>query len=82
MRKEGTVIAKSSDKTIKVRVTRLTKHPVVGKYIKKSRNYLVHDPEEKCSVNDRVFIVPGLKVSKQKSWHLSSDSDVKAGDKS
>lgn len=67
---QGQVVKKSSDKTIKVRVDKKSKHPVVGKYILRSTYFLVHDAKNACQVGDKVGIAEGVKVSKNKTWHL------------
>ena len=52
----GTVIKNSGQKTVSVVVERKVKHPVYGKYVKKTRKYLVHDENGNSKVGDSVVI--------------------------
>ncbi|MBA2654469.1 MAG: 30S ribosomal protein S17 [Gammaproteobacteria bacterium] len=66
----GVVVSNKMTKTIVVKVERKIKHPVYGKYIKKSKNYHVHDEENRCSIGDTVQIIECRPMSKTKSWML------------
>ena len=66
----GTVVSNKMDKTAAVRVERLVKHPVYGKYIRRSTKYLVHDEQNACQEGDLVSIAEGRPLSKRKSWQL------------
>ena len=66
----GTVVSNKMDKTAAVRVDRLVKHPVYGKYIRRSTKYLVHDEQNACQAGDLVSIAEGRPLSKRKSWQL------------
>lgn len=66
----GTVVSNKMDKTAAVRVERLVKHPVYGKYIRRSTKYLVHDEQNACQQGDLVSIAEGRPLSKRKSWQL------------
>ena len=68
----GTVIKNSGLKTVSVLVERKVKHPVYGKYVKKSRKYLVHDENANCKVGDTVVIFETKPLSKSKSWSVNS----------
>ena len=68
----GTVVKNSGLKTVSVLVERKVKHPVYGKYVKKSRKYLVHDENANCKVGDTVVIFETKPISKSKSWSVSS----------
>ena len=67
----GTVVAKSAEKTIKVSLNYLVKHPRYGKYVRKSTKLSVHDPRNEAREGDKVEIVPCRRVSKSKSWRLA-----------
>jgi len=67
----GTVIKNSGSNTVSVIVERKVKHPVYGKYVKKSRKYLVHDAKGDCKVGDTVTIFETKPFSKNKSWSVS-----------
>ena len=68
----GTVVKNSGLKTVSVLVERKVKHPVYGKYVKKSRKYLVHDENSKCKIGDAVIIFESKPFSKSKSWYVST----------
>ncbi len=66
----GTVRAISGQKTIRVMVDNLVKHPQYGKYVKRSNQRMVHDPKEEAQVGDVVEIAACRPLSKNKSWRL------------
>lgn len=66
----GLVESSGMDKTIVVRVERLVKHSVYGKYVKRSTRLTAHDPENTCNVGDRVSIAATRPLSKRKRWRL------------
>ncbi len=68
----GTVVSTKMDKTITVLVERMIKHPLYGKYIKRSRKIHAHDPENQCQEGDMVTIEETRPLSKTKAWKLSS----------
>ena len=67
---QGVVISNKGDKTIRVRVERRIKHPLYKKFIRKSKNYLAHDPENKFKVGDIVRIRECRPISKLKRWEI------------
>lgn len=66
----GIVASDKMDKTIVVKVERKIKHPVYGKYIKRTNKYRVHDQENACSIGDFVKIAETRPLSKSKRWRL------------
>jgi small subunit ribosomal protein S17 len=56
------------NKTVTVKVQRLTKHPIYKKYIKRYTSYKAHDEENACNVGDKVLIVETRPLSKTKRW--------------
>ena len=68
----GTVVSTKMDKTITVLVERRIKHPLYGKYIKRSKKVHAHDEENQCQEGDLVTIEETRPISKTKSWKLSS----------
>jgi len=68
----GSVVSNKMDKTVTVMVERLVKHPLYGKYIKRSNKVYAHDPENECQEGDVVTIQETRPLSKTKSWKLSS----------
>ncbi|HCC44244.1 MAG: 30S ribosomal protein S17 [Gammaproteobacteria bacterium] len=68
----GTVVSNKMDKTITVLVERRIKHPLYGKYIKRSKKIHAHDEENQCQEGDLVTIEETRPISKTKSWKLST----------
>ena len=66
----ATVISNKMDKTVSVSVERLIKHPVYGKYIRRTTKLLVHDENNECNSGDTVMISECRPLSKHKSWRL------------
>ena len=66
----GTVISSKMDKTISVCIERTVKHPLYGKYIKRSTKVMVHDEVNECNEGDIVIIESSRPLSKNKSWRL------------
>ncbi len=68
----GRVISAKMDKSIVVLVERQVKHPVYGKYIKRSSKLHAHDANNECNQGDAVTIMEVKPISKTKSWSLVS----------
>jgi len=68
----GTVVSNKMDKTITVLVERRIKHPLYGKYIKRSKKIHAHDADNQCQQGDKVTIEETRPISKSKAWKLSS----------
>lgn len=66
----GKVVSNRMDKTVTVRVERNVKHPLYGKYIRRSSKVHAHDETNDCNEGDTVRIVPGRPMSKTKSWKV------------
>ena len=66
----GRVVSVKMDKTITIIVERLVKHPIYGKYIKRSTKLLAHDEENQCREGDYVSIVSCRPISKRKAFKL------------
>ena len=67
----GFVVSDKNDKTIVVRVESLIKHPVLKKYIRRRKKFMAHDPQNECTIGDKVQIVEHRPLSAQKRWHLN-----------
>jgi small subunit ribosomal protein S17 len=67
---EGVVVSNKADKTISVLVERRIKHPLYGKYIRKSTKFSAHDEKNECGEGDTVVIEECRPLSKNKSWRL------------
>jgi small subunit ribosomal protein S17 len=72
LRKErtGVVVSDGMDKSIVVAVKRKVKHPIYGKFINRTKNFMVHDEENTCKIGDTVKISETRPMSKNKSWRL------------
>lgn len=72
LRKEriGIVVSTKMDKSITVLVERKTKHPIYGKFVKKSKKFMAHDQENDTREGDTVRIMETRPLSKNKCWRL------------
>ncbi len=68
--KLGVVSSNKMDKTITVKVERKVKHPLYGKFLKKSTKFHAHDEKNECSIGDTVRIMESRPLSKTKRWRL------------
>jgi len=66
----GKVISNRMDKTVTVRLERNLKHPLYGKYIRRSSKVHAHDETNDCNEGDTVRIIPDRPLSKTKSWKV------------
>jgi small subunit ribosomal protein S17 len=66
----GKVVSNKMDKTITVLVERVVKHPVYGKYIKRSTKMMAHDEQNVCNEGDLVAITSCRPLSKHKTFKL------------
>jgi len=64
----GRVVSDKMDKTVAVAVERLIRHPVYGKYIRRTTKVLAHDAANECKQGDRVAISDCRRISRNKSW--------------
>ena len=64
----GKVVSSKMDKTITVMVERRVKHPVYGKFMRRSTKLFAHDEENQCKEGDVVTISECRPLSKHKSW--------------
>ena len=72
LRKErtGVIVSNKMEKSIVVQVTRNVKHPVYGKFVKKSTKFIAHDEKNDCNIGDIVRIMETKPLSKNKCWRL------------
>ncbi len=72
LRKErtGVVVSNKMDKTIVVAVKRKVKHPIYGKFVNKTKKFMVHDEKNDCNPGDTVRIMETRPLSRRKSWRL------------
>ena len=72
LRKErvGVVVSNKMDKTIVVAVERKEKHPLYGKFVKKTTKFVAQDEKNECTEGDTVRIMETRPLSKTKNWRL------------
>ena len=72
LRKEkiGTVSSNKMTQSIVVTVERKVKHPIYGKFVKKTTKFIAHDEKDDCNIGDTVKIMETRKLSKNKCWRL------------
>jgi len=66
----GTVTSNKMDKSIVVSVERKEKHPMYGKFLKRTKKFVAHDEEQTCNIGDTVRIMETRPMSKRKCWRL------------
>jgi len=66
----GVVQSNKMNKTITVSVERKVKHPIYGKFVKKTSSFHAHDEKNECTVGDVVKIMESRPLSKTKRWRL------------
>ena len=66
----GVVTSNKMQKTITVAIERKVKHPIYGKFIKKTNKYAAHDENNDCRIGDVVRIMETCPLSKNKCWRL------------
>ena len=68
--KVGLVVSDKMDKTVTVKLERQVKHPLYGKYIKRSTKVHAHDESNDCNEGDKVMIAECRPLSKHKAWRV------------
>jgi len=66
----GVVTSNKMDKSITVKVERRIKHPIYGKFVRKSKKFLAHDEKNDCREGDTVLIKESRPLSRRKRWQL------------
>ncbi|OCH57359.1 30S ribosomal protein S17, partial [Vibrio cyclitrophicus] len=67
---QGRVVSDKMDKSIVVAIERTVKHPIYGKFIKRTTKVHAHDEDNTCGLGDKVEIAECRPLSKTKSWTL------------
>ena len=67
---QGQVVSNKGNKSITVTVVRYERHPVYGKYIKRTLKCHAHDENNECNIGDTVRIAQSRPISKTKTWRL------------
>ena len=72
LRKEriGVVTSNKMEKSIVVSIQRKVKHPLYGKFLKKTSKFVAHDEKNSCNEGDTVSIMETRPLSKNKNWRL------------
>ncbi|MBR9832228.1 30S ribosomal protein S17 [Acidiluteibacter ferrifornacis] len=72
LRKEriGVVLSNKMEKSITIAVESKVKHPIYGKFIKKTSKFMAHDEKNECNIGDTVKIMETRPLSKSKNWRL------------
>jgi small subunit ribosomal protein S17 len=66
----GIVVSNKMEKSIVVAVERKVKHPMYGKFLKKTTKFVAHDEKNDCAEGDTVRIMETRPLSKSKCWRL------------
>ena len=67
---QGRVVSDKMDKTITVLVERRVKHPIYGKFVRRSTKVHAHDDANECGIGDVVVVEQCRPLSKSKTWRL------------
>lgn len=72
LRKEriGQVVSSKMQKSITIAVDRKVKHPIYGKFVRKTTKLTAHDENNDCNVGDTVKVMETRPMSKNKRWRL------------
>lgn len=66
----GVVTSNKMDKTVTVSVERKIKHPIYGKFVKRTKKFKAHDETNDCNEGDTVRIMETRPLSKMKRWRI------------
>lgn len=66
----GVVVSNKMDKSITVAIQRRLRHPIYGKYVKKTSKFMAHDENNECSIGDTVRIMETRPLSRNKRWRM------------
>ena len=72
LRKErvGKVVSNKMKKSISVAIERKVKHPIYGKFMKKTTKLMAHDEQNSAGIGDTVSVMETRPLSKNKRWRL------------
>jgi small subunit ribosomal protein S17 len=68
--REGLVVSNKMEKSIVVSVERRLKHPMYGKFLKRTTKLMAHDENNECNIGDKVKVMETRPLSKNKCWRL------------
>jgi small subunit ribosomal protein S17 len=66
----GKVVSNKMEKSITIAVERKVKHPLYGKFMKKTTKLMAHDEKNECTIGDTVKVMETRPLSKNKCWRL------------
>lgn len=66
----GKVVSNKMDKTVVVVVESLTKQPLYGKIVRRTKKFKAHDEQNSCKIGDMVKIMETRPLSKEKNWRV------------
>ena len=66
----GVVVSNKMEKSIVVSEVKKVKHPMYGKFVLKTKKYIVHDDKNDCNIGDTVKIMETRPLSKSKCWRM------------
>jgi len=66
----GKVVSNKMQKSITIAVDRKVKHPIYGKFMKKTTKLMAHDEKNEAGIGDTVRIMETRPLSKSKRWRL------------
>jgi small subunit ribosomal protein S17 len=67
---QGVVVSDKMDQTVLVEVRRLTRHPLYGRVITRTKRYTAHDESNQCQAGDKVLIRESRPLSRRKRWRV------------
>lgn len=67
----GIVVSDKMEKTVVVRVDRMSKHPLYGKPVLRIKKYMAHDENNECRIGDRVRLEETRPLSRNKRWNVA-----------
>lgn len=67
---QGRVVSDKMNKSVTVMIERRERHPLYGKYVRRSTKLHAHDENNDCNIGDVVLIEQCRPLSKSKSWRL------------
>ncbi len=66
----GVVVSNKMNKSVVIEVVRKAKHPMYGKFVKRSKKFMAHDENNDCNPGDKVRIMETRPLSRNKCWRL------------
>lgn len=66
----GRVSSDKMDKTVTVVIERTVRHPLYGKYVRRTTKLHAHDEQNECRIGDLIMIEPCRPLSRTKAWRL------------